>query len=150
MTLFASGDSVTSARLVACTKEAIRLNAAIQDYVPHYMIMLDKVRRSSHLFDILHFHIDAFHMPLFRDVDAKTLTTLHGRQDLPDLLPLYRAFPDMPLVSRFQMRSANRSPTQISREQFTMDCRSIFLRRPMRPAAAIWRFLGRISPEKTP
>jgi Glycosyltransferase Family 4 len=75
VTLFASGDSVTSARLVACTKEAIRLNAAIQDYVPHYMIMLDKLRRSSHLFDILHFHIDAFHMPLFRDIGDKTLTT---------------------------------------------------------------------------
>ena len=88
VTLFASGDSVTSARLVACTKEAIRLNAAIRDHVPHYMIMLDKLRRSSHLFDILHFHIDAFHMPLFRDIGAKTLTTLHGRQDLPDLLPL--------------------------------------------------------------
>ena len=84
---------------VACTREAIRLNSAVQDYVPHYMIMLDKLRRSSHLFDILHFHIDAFHMPLFRDIGAKTLTTLHGRQDLPDLLPLYRAFPEMPLVS---------------------------------------------------
>jgi hypothetical protein len=81
VTLFASGDSVTSARLVACTKEAIRLSPAIQDHVPHYMIMLDKVRRSSHLFDILHFHIDVFHMPLFRDVGAKTLTTLHGRQE---------------------------------------------------------------------
>ena len=71
------------------------------------MIMLDKLRRSSHLFDILHFHIDAFHMPLFRDIGAKTLTTLHGRQDLPDLLPLYRAFPDMPLVS---VSNAQRQP----------------------------------------
>ena len=93
VTLFASGDSVTSARLVACTKEAIRLNAAIQDHVPHYMIMLDKLRRSSHLFDILHFHIDAFHMPLFRDIGAKTLTTLHGRQDLPDAASPVPGFP---------------------------------------------------------
>ena len=107
VTLFASGDSVTSARLVACTREAIRLNSAVQDHVPHYMIMLDKLRRSSHLFDILHFHIDAFHMPLFRDIGAKTLTTLHGRQDLPDLLPLYRAFPEMPLVS---VSNAQRQP----------------------------------------
>jgi hypothetical protein len=67
-------------------KEAIRLNATIRDHVPHYMIiMLDKLRRSSHLFDILHFHIDAYHMPLFREVGTKNLTTLHGRQDLPDL-----------------------------------------------------------------
>src|ERR1700722_6885773 len=84
VTLFASGDSVTTARLVACTNVAIRLNDAIQDHVPHYMIMLDKLHRSSQLFDILHFHIDAYHMPLFREIGAKTLTTLHGRQDLHD------------------------------------------------------------------
>src|SRR5271169_2035274 len=149
VTLFASGDSVTSARLVACTKEAIRLNAAIQDYVPHYMIMLDKVRRSSHLFDILHFHIDAFHMPLFRDVDAKTLTTLHGRQDLPDLLPLYRAFPDMPLVS---VSNAQRRP--IADATFA---KTIYHGLPLdlltpnyQPRGGYLAFLGRISSEKRP
>src|SRR5271168_4726012 len=62
VTLFASGDSTTSARLVACTRTAIRLNPDIQDHIPHYMIMLDKLRRSAHLFDVLHFHIDAFQM----------------------------------------------------------------------------------------
>jgi hypothetical protein len=90
VTLFASGDSVTSARLIAGAAQAIRLNSAVQDHIPYYMIMLDKLRRSAHLFDILHFHIDAFHMPLFRDMAAKTVTTLRGRQDLPDLLPMYR------------------------------------------------------------
>src|SRR6202453_2889422 len=146
---FASGDSVTSARLVACTKEAIRLNAAIQDHVPHYMIMLDKLRRSSHLFDILHFHIDAFHMPLFRDVGAKTLTTLHGRQDLSDLFPLYRAFPNMPLVS---ISNAQRAPIPGANFAKTIyhglpldlfppsyDARGGYL-----------AFLGRISAEKRP
>ena len=149
MTLFASGDSVTSARLVACTKEAIRLNAAIQDYVPHYMIMLDKLRRSSHLFDILHFHIDAFHMPLFRDIGAKTLTTLHGRQDLPDVLPLYRAFPDMPLVS---VSDAQRQP--IAAANFA---KTIYHGLPLDLLAPTYEgrggylaFLGRISPEKRP
>src|SRR6202042_2829245 len=83
VTLFASGDSITSADLVPCTTEAIRLNPAVKDYVPHYMIMLDKVRRTARRFDVLHFHIDAFHMPLFNDIGTKTLTTLHGRQDLP-------------------------------------------------------------------
>src|SRR5665213_734712 len=107
VTLFASGDSVTAARLVACTSKAIRLNPAIRDHVPHYMIMLDKLRRSAHLFDVLHFHIDAFHMPLFRDMAARTVTTLHGRQDLPDLAPMYRAFPEMPLVS---ISNAQRQP----------------------------------------
>ena len=70
VTLFATGDSITSADLVPCTTEAIRLNPAVKDHIPHYMIMLDKVRRIARRFDVLHFHIDAFHMPLFRDVDC--------------------------------------------------------------------------------
>lgn len=82
-------------------------NPAVQDYIPYYMIMLDRLRRSAHLFDILHFHIDAFQMPLFRDLFNKTVTTLRGRQDLPDLLPLYRAFPEMLLVS---ISNAQRKP----------------------------------------
>jgi glycosyltransferase involved in cell wall biosynthesis len=149
VTLFASGDSVTSARLVACTKEAIRLNPAVLDHVPHYMIMLDKLRRSAHLFDTLHFHIDAFHMPLFRDVGAKTLTTLHGRQDLPDLLPLYRAFPEMPLVS---VSNAQRQPIADANI-----AKTIYHGLPLdlfapnyEPRGGYLAFLGRISPEKRP
>src|SRR5271170_7667372 len=71
VTLFASGDSITSADLVPCAAEAIRLNPAIKDYIPYYMIMLDKVRRMARGFDVVHFHIDAFQMPLFRDMGAK-------------------------------------------------------------------------------
>jgi glycosyltransferase involved in cell wall biosynthesis len=149
VTLFASGDSVTSARLVACTKEAIRLNPAVQDYVPYYMIMLDKVRRSSHLFDVLHFHIDAFHMPLFRNLSTKTVTTLHGRQDLPDLVPLYRAFPEMPLVS---ISNAQREP--IVDANFA---KTIYHGLPLDllapnydPRGGYVAFLGRISREKRP
>jgi glycosyltransferase involved in cell wall biosynthesis len=149
VTLFASGDSVTSARLVAGTAQAIRLNSAIQDHVPHYMIMLDKLRRCAHQFDILHFHIDAFHMPLFRDMAAKTLTTLHGRQDLPDLLPMYRAFPEMPLVS---ISNAQRMP--IAEANFA---KTIYhglpldlLRPNYEPRGGYLAFLGRISPEKRP
>ena len=149
VTLFASGDSVTSARLVAGTAQAIRLNSAIQDHIPHYMIMLDKLRRSAHLFDILHFHIDAFHMPLFRDMAAKTVTTLHGRQDLPDMLPMYRAFPEMPLVS---ISNAQRLP--IAEANFA---NTIYhglpldlLRPNYEPRGGYLAFLGRISPEKRP
>lgn len=148
MTLFASGNSVTSARLVACTKEAIRLNPAVQDHVPHYMIMLDKLRRSSHLFDILHFHIDAFHMPLFRDVGAKTLTTLHGRQDLPDLLPLYRAFPEMPLVT---VSNAQRQPIADANIAKTIyHGLPLDLLAPTYEPRGYLAFLGRISPDKRP
>ena len=149
VTLFASGDSVTSARLVACTKQAIRLNPAIQDYIPYYMIMLDKLRRSAHLFDIMHFHIDAFHMPLFRDLSHKTVTTLHGRQDLPDLLPLYRAFPEMPLVS---ISNAQREPIALAKF-----VKTIYHGLPLdllapnyEPRGGYVAFLGRISPEKRP
>jgi glycosyltransferase involved in cell wall biosynthesis len=149
VTLFASGDSVTSARLVAGTAQAIRLNPAIQDHIPHYMIMLDKLRRCAHQFDILHFHIDAFHMPLFRDMAAKTVTTLHGRQDLPDLLPMYRAFPEMPLVS---ISNAQRLP--IAEANFA---KTIHHGLPLdllspnyQPRGGYLAFLGRISPEKRP
>ena len=66
VTLFASGDSVTSARLVAGCEQALRLNSAVRDPIPYYMLMLDKVRRTATEFDVLHFHIDQFHFPLFR------------------------------------------------------------------------------------
>jgi len=149
VTLFASGDSVTSALLVACTDRAIRLNPSIRDYIPYYMIMLDKLRRSSHLFDVLHFHIDAFHLPLFRDVAFKTLTTLHGRQDLPDLLPLYRAFPDMPLVS---VSNAQRRPiADISFARTIHHGLPLDLLTPNYQARGGYlAFLGRISSEKRP
>jgi glycosyltransferase involved in cell wall biosynthesis len=149
VTLFASGDSMTSARLMACTDQAIRLNPAVQDHIPHYMIMLDKLRRGAHLFDVMHFHIDALHFPLFRDLAARTITTLHGRQDLPDLLALYRAFPEMPLVS---ISDAQRGP--IAGANFA---RTIHHGLPVdlltpnyQPRGGYLAFLGRISCEKRP
>ena len=107
VTLFASGDSITSARLVPCCKEALRLNPAVRDPIPYYMMMLDRVRRMAPKFDVLHFHIDQFHFPIFHAVARKTLTTLHGRQDLPDLQQLYHAFPEMGVVS---ISNAQRNP----------------------------------------
>ena len=98
VTLFASGDSVTSAKLEPVTRRALRL-AGVHDCTPYNIIMLDKVAARQHQFDIVHFHIDFFHYPLFRRLAHKTITTLHGRQDLPGLADVYRAFPHMPLVS---------------------------------------------------
>jgi glycosyltransferase involved in cell wall biosynthesis len=139
VTLFASADSVTSARLVACTTQAIRLNAAVHDHIPHYMIMLDKLHRSSHLFDVMHFHIDVFQMPLFRDLAAKTVTTLHGRQDLPDLQCLYQAIPEMPLVS---ISNAQRRPVHQANFIKTVyhGLPLDLLTRRMCPGAATWLF----------
>src|SRR6202142_657068 len=99
VTLFASADSVTSARLVGCATTALRLDPNVVDHIPYYMLMLDKVRRLETEFDILHFHIDYLHFPLFRGLAGRTVTTLHGRQDLPDNKAIFIEFDDMPLVS---------------------------------------------------
>ena len=69
------------------------------------MLMIDKVRERAEEFDVLHFHIDLFHFPLFRCLEARTLTTLHGRQDLGDLKPFYYRFGEMP-------STANAEPEQ--------------------------------------
>ena len=98
VTLFASGDSRTTAQLVPIVPRALRLDG-IHNSTPYNIIMLDQVAARSREFDVMHFHIDFFHYPLFRNMAHKTLTTLHGRQDLPELPPVYRAFPHMPLVS---------------------------------------------------
>ena len=99
VTLFASGDSLTTAELVPCSERALRLDSTIRDPLPYYMVMLDRVRRRADEFDVLHFHIDYLHFPLFRDLAGRTLTTQHGRLDLPDLPVAYRAFPEFALVS---------------------------------------------------
>src|SRR5690242_6663359 len=98
VTLFASGDSRTAARLEPIVPRALRLQG-IHDSIPFNILMLDRVIARQREFDVLHFHIDFFHYPLFRNLSPRTLTTLHGRQDLPHLPAFYRAFPDMPLVS---------------------------------------------------
>src|SRR5579864_6900642 len=98
VTLFASGDSQTRAELDAIVPRALRLDG-IHNSLPYNIIMLDRVAARSREFDVLHFHIDFFHYPIFRNMAHKTLTTLHGRQDLPEMPDVYRAFPHMPLVS---------------------------------------------------
>ena len=98
VTLFASGDSRTTAELDPIVPRALRLDG-IHNSLPYNMIMLDRVAARRHEFDVLHFHIDFFHYPLFRGMSHRTLTTLHGRQDLPEFPDLYRAFSHMPLVS---------------------------------------------------
>ena len=98
VTLFAAGNSVTRARLEPVVPCSLRL-AGIHNSKPYNIIMLDQVAARQEDFDVLHFHVDFFHYPLFRRLAHKTLTTLHGRQDLPELPDIYRAFSHMPLVS---------------------------------------------------
>jgi glycosyltransferase involved in cell wall biosynthesis len=99
VTLFASGDSVTAAELVPCVDVALRANQDVRDGLPYHLTMLDAVRRRADDFDVLHFHIDLLQFPLVRPYARRTVTTLHGRLDLPDLAPFYRTFSDIPLVS---------------------------------------------------
>jgi glycosyltransferase involved in cell wall biosynthesis len=149
VTLFASGDSVTSAELVSCASRALRLDPKVSDPVPYYMLMLDRVRERADEFDILHFHIDCLHFPLFRPIAGRTVTTLHGRQDLYDLHPLYLGFSDMPLVSISQ---AQRKPIPHANFAGTvLHGLPGNLHKPIfSPRGGYVAFLGRISPEKRP
>jgi glycosyltransferase involved in cell wall biosynthesis len=148
VTLFASGDSITAANLVRCGPKALRLDASVRDPVPYYMLMLDRVRQRADQFDILHFHIDQFQFPSFRPIANRTVTTLHGRQDLPDLLPLYLGFADMPLVS---ISDAQRLPVLNANFAATVyHGLPVDLLRPSGPCRDYVAFLGRISPEKRP
>ncbi|MFL9829102.1 glycosyltransferase, partial [Rhodoplanes sp. SY1] len=147
VTLFASGDSMTSATLVPCVPTALRLNRAVRDPVPYHMLMLDRVCRAAEAFDVIHFHIDQFQFPLFRPIAGRTLTTLHGRQDSPDLMALYAGFPEMPLVSisndqRRPIPNANFAATVL--HGLPVD----LLRGNADPRGGYLAFLGRISPEK--
>src|SRR5215204_6755831 len=98
VTLFASGDSETSAKLVSGSPQGLRLSG-IQDHTASHLVMLDEVRRRAQEFDIIHLHIDLLPFPLFQDLSHKTVVTLHGRLDIPDFWPIYKAYPKMPLVS---------------------------------------------------
>jgi glycosyltransferase involved in cell wall biosynthesis len=149
VTLFASADSITAAELVSCASMALRLDGNVRDPIPYYMLMLDRVRELAEEFDILHFHIDQFHFPLFRQMADRTVTTLHGRQDLPDLKPLYLGFSEMPLVS---ISNDQRGP--IANANFVATVHHGLpenLHNPIyNPRGGYVAFLGRISPEKRP
>jgi glycosyltransferase involved in cell wall biosynthesis len=149
VTLFASGDSVTQAELVACTSRALRMDPEVRDALPYLIIAIDQVRRRAHEFDVLHFHIDYLHFPLFRALSRNTVTTLHGRLDLPDLLPVFAAFPEMSLVS---ISDHQRRPMPHLRWLRTIHHGLPNDLYPFAPAPAgdYLAFLGRICPEKRP
>jgi glycosyltransferase involved in cell wall biosynthesis len=146
VTLFASGDSITCANLVPICPESLRLNPLSKDQIAYHILMLEHVFAQQDNFDLIHFHIDYLHFPLSRANGIVNLTTLHGRLDLPDLVPLYRAFHDMPVTS---ISDSQRSPLPwinwqgtvhhgIAANHFTLYSN---------PGNYL-AFLGRISPEK--
>jgi glycosyltransferase involved in cell wall biosynthesis len=99
VTLFASGDSQTSAELVACSPRSLRTDDRVVDPIAHWVVQLEAVAAQAHRFDVLHWHIDYFHFPMSRRLGVPHLTTLHGRLDLPDIGAVYREFAEMPVVS---------------------------------------------------
>lgn len=149
VTLFASGDSITAAELVPCSEQALRLNPEVKDHFPHLMVMLEQVSRRAHEFDMLHFHIDLFHAPVVRTYADKTLTTLHGRLDLPDLRAFYRQFPRLPLVSISNAQRRPMPPVNWLGTIYHGLPRDLL---PFNPSGegGYLAFLGRISPEKRP
>ncbi len=147
VTLFASGDSETAAELVPCAPEALRL-AQVTDSSPYVVLQLEKIRKRAGDFDIAHFHSDFYHFPLVRSLGTRSVTTLHGRLDLPFYRQLLDEFPEMPLVSisddqrlllpaRWTATVLHGLPSDLY---------------PFSPAGdgGYLAFLGRISPEKRP
>jgi glycosyltransferase involved in cell wall biosynthesis len=107
VTLFASGDSLTNANLIPISPQALRLDTKCIDQLAHHVRMLEAVVAHQNEFDLIHFHIDYLHFPLARIMGWTTLTTLHGRLDIPDLAPLYHEFKEMPVSS---ISNAQREP----------------------------------------
>jgi glycosyltransferase involved in cell wall biosynthesis len=146
VTLFASGDSHTNARLVSASPRALRLDWSVKDPLAHHMTMLDRVVEQEDQFDILHFHTDYLHFPLTRLLTCPSITTLHGRQDLADLVPVYRRFKNVPLVS---ISDAQRTPLPFANWRRTIHHglpRDLLAMG--QGKGGYLAFIGRISPEK--
>ena len=150
VTLFAAGESKTSARLIATRNRPMRLDAGkLTSDLASHLALLHEVRLYSREFDVLHFHIDMLHFPMFESIASRTLTTLHGRLDIADLRQAYARWPMFPLVSisdrqRLDLPSANWHGTVhhgINPQAYRFNASG---------DGDYLAFLGRISPEKRP
>ena len=146
VTLFASGDSVTRAKLEPACRCALRLDEECIDHLAHHMLMLENVMQRSSEFDLLHFHVDYLHFPLSRRQRTPHVTTMHGRLTIADIVPLHREFRDMPLVS---ISDAQRRPMSWASWLATVyhGLPENLYRLRDKPGSYL-AFLGRISPEK--
>ena len=149
VTLFASAEAGTRARRVACRERALRLDPDLKSDLAAHLAMLDRVLERADEFDVIHFHIDLLHMPIFRDLAARTVTTLHGRLDIKDLGPCYVRFPEYPLVSiSYEQRRPLPQLSWIRTIHHGVPADLL----PLTPAPGgnYLAFLGRIAPEKRP
>jgi glycosyltransferase involved in cell wall biosynthesis len=146
VTLFASGDSVTKAKLIAACPRALWRDKECRETLPHHVRLMELVFRDVSCFDVIHFHCDYLHYPLLRRQHCASVTTLHGQLYLPDVLPLYEEFNDVPLVS---ISHNQRAPIPWANWQATVYHglpRNLYAHHE-RPGDYL-AFLGRVSPEK--
>jgi glycosyltransferase involved in cell wall biosynthesis len=146
ITLFASGDSQTSATLVPVWPKALRLDGAVRDACALHMMMLEHVRRRAADFDFLHFHLDYYPFSLFSRQSTPFVTTLHGRLDLPEHQPVFTTFSSIPVVS---ISDAQRRPLPQAGWVRTIHHgmpERLLTPQPVKPTYLA--FIGRISPEK--
>ena len=146
VTLFASGDSQTSARLVSTVSESVRHSVLDQSWLAYHLVQMDLVAEMADEFDVIHFHTDFLQFPLTRHFATPHVTTLHGRLDLPYLALLYRHFSDQPLIS---ISDSQRKPLPWANwlstiyhgmppDQYKLECKP----------GEYFLFVGRLSPEK--
>ncbi|MBW8758176.1 MAG: glycosyltransferase family 4 protein [Burkholderiales bacterium] len=146
VTLYASGDSRTRARLIPIVERGLRLDPRQPDWLPWHTLMLDRVFTDAPDFDVIHFHVDFLHYPLVRRSPSPCLTTLHGRLDLPDLGPLHRHFREQGLVC---ISNSQRLPLAGARFLATVHHglpEALYRFHPR--VGDYFAFVGRISPEK--
>jgi glycosyltransferase involved in cell wall biosynthesis len=148
VTLFASGDSVTRAKLEAVWPRALRLDKTMRDFTAPHMLLLERVRQMAHEFDVLHFHLDYWPASLFARQPVPFITTLHGRLDLPELRPVYAALPPVEVIS---ISNAQRIPLPEANFIGTvLHGLPHHLLTPQAVTPSYLAFLGRIAPEKRP
>ena len=148
VTLFASGDSVTSAKLESAWPVALRFDATLRDAMAPQMLLMEKLYQRAHEFDVLHCHLDYWPFSLLSRQQTPFLTTLHGRLDLPELTRVYECFKHAPLVS---ISDAQRRPLPGANFVGTVHHGlPPDLLRPVAMKREYLAFLGRICPEKSP
>ncbi|MCB9667354.1 MAG: glycosyltransferase family 4 protein [Myxococcales bacterium] len=146
VTLFASGDSITQAKLIAPCERALRLDDRVVDHMSRHILMLELLARRASAFDIVHSHIDYLPFPVYRRLSIPTVTTLHGRLDLPELADIFAEFSDAPVVS---ISMSQRQPLPQAHWVGNVDHGlpdDLYTFHPK--AGEYLAFLGRISPEK--